>query len=61
MGAPRFGGLQVRGLDTRRPIADLYCVACSHHERVTGTQKVTDYLRANPLADHRARCRSQTT
>ncbi|MEW2420483.1 transcription factor WhiB [Streptomyces nigra] len=52
-----FSGLQVRGLDRGdTPVADLLCTACWHHERVRGKAKVTDYLRANPLAEHRARC-----
>ena len=58
MSGPRFGGLQVRGLDKgQTPVADLFCVACRHHERVTGRAKVGDYMRANPLAEHRAKCK----
>jgi hypothetical protein len=62
MSGPRLGGLQIRGLDRdQTPVADLYCTACRHHQRVTGRAKVGDYLRANPLAEHRAACRPQTT
>lgn len=58
MSGRRFGGLQVRGLDKgQTPVADLFCVACSHHERVTGRSKVGDYMRANPLNEHRAKCK----
>jgi len=57
MTGPRFGGLQIRGLDRgQTPVADLYCTACGHHERRTGRAKVTDYLRANPITEHLARC-----
>jgi hypothetical protein len=56
------GGLTVRGLDRgETPVADLLCVACWHHERVRGRDKVTDFLRANPIHDHRARCPATTT
>lgn len=60
MSARWFGGLQVRGLDKgQTPVADLYCTACRTHKRVTGRARVTDYLRANPLAEHRAVCTPQ--
>ncbi|QFQ97431.1 transcription factor WhiB [Streptomyces phaeolivaceus] len=62
MSARWYGGLHIRGLDRdQTPITDLYCTACHHHERVTGRAKVTDYLRANPLSEHRARCTPTTT
>lgn len=62
MSGRRFGGLQVRGLERgQTPVADLFCVACRHHERVTGRAKVGDYMRANPLNEHRARCRAKAT
>lgn len=57
-----LGGLQVRGLDRgQTPVADLFCVACRHHKRVTGRARVTEWLRANPIADHRAHCKPTTT
>lgn len=52
-----LGGLTVRGLDRgETPTADHLCTACGHHKRVTGRTKVTDFVRANPIADHRATC-----
>jgi hypothetical protein len=56
------GGLQVRGLDRgETPVGDYLCTACLHHERVRGRDKVTDWLRANPAAEHQARCPAMTT
>ncbi|MCX4703915.1 transcription factor WhiB [Streptomyces sp. NBC_01373] len=56
-----FGGLQVRGLDRdQTPVADLFCISCRHHKRVTGRARVTEWLRANPIADHRAVCKAKT-
>lgn len=56
------GGVQIRGLDRgETPVADHLCTACGHHKRVTGTAKVTDYLRSQPIHDHRVRCPAKTT
>lgn len=53
----RYGGLQIRGIGGwAKPVADLYCIACGHHKRVTGDAKVIAFLRTQPLNDHRARC-----
>ncbi|MFD6415963.1 transcription factor WhiB [Streptomyces sp. NPDC060194] len=53
----RRGGLQVRGLERdQTPVADLYCHRCHTHQRVTGRTRVQDFMRANPLLEHRARC-----
>jgi hypothetical protein len=56
------GGVQVRGLDKgQTPVGDYLCVACLHHERVRGRDKVTDWLRANPRLEHQARCTATKT
>jgi hypothetical protein len=55
------GGLQVRGLDGGTPVADLLCTACWHHERHRGRDKVTDFLRSQPVHDHRAKCPAGAT
>jgi hypothetical protein len=57
MSGPWRGGLQVRGLDRdQTPVADLLCPRCLHHKRVTGRARVGDFLRANPIHDHRVNC-----
>lgn len=57
-----LGGLQVRRTDRgQTPIADLLCTACGTHKRVTGRVKVADFMRANPLAEHRTVCKPETT
>ncbi|MDX3074591.1 transcription factor WhiB [Streptomyces sp. MI02-7b] len=57
MTGPWIGGLTVRRTDHgQTPIADHLCTRCGHHTRVTGRQRVTDYIRSNPIADHRAAC-----
>lgn len=56
-----IGGLQVRRTDKGQvPIADLLCTACWTHKRVTGRAKVEDFMRANPMAEHRATCTAPT-
>lgn len=53
-----LGGLQVRNLDRgQTPIADYLCTACGTYRRVTGRARVAEFLRANPITDHRAVCR----
>lgn len=62
MTGPWMGGLQIRRMDPgQTPIADLLCTACATHTRVTGRAKVTDFMRANPIAEHRAVCKPKTT
>ncbi|WP_043256147.1 hypothetical protein [Streptomyces sp. Tu6071] len=59
-----FGGVQVRRLERgQTPVADLLCTACGTHVRVTGRDKVRDFLRAQPMTEHRATCpaRARTT
>lgn len=56
-GGPWLGGITVRRTERgQTPIADLLCVACWHHRRVTGRDRVTDFLRSNPLHTHRTTC-----
>ncbi|MEV3857774.1 transcription factor WhiB [Streptomyces sp. NPDC050095] len=56
-----LGGLQIRRTDRgQTPIADHLCTACGHHRRVTGRQKVAEFMRSNPIADHRANCPAST-
>ena len=59
---PWQGGVQVRRTDWgQTPIADLLCTGCGTHKRVTGRAKVTDFMRANPIAEHRAVCKPKPT
>lgn len=56
-----IGGLQVRRTDWgQNPIADLLCTACGMHRRVTGREKVTDFMRSQPVLQHRAVCPATT-
>ncbi|WP_171108649.1 MULTISPECIES: transcription factor WhiB [unclassified Streptomyces] len=58
MAGPWIGGLQVRRTERgQTPIADFLCTACRTYRRVTGRQKVADFVRSNPITDHRANCR----
>ncbi|MFD8805617.1 transcription factor WhiB [Streptomyces sp. NPDC059597] len=53
-----IGGLQVRGLDRgQTPTADFLCTACGTYRRITGRAAVGDFVRANPMAEHRVVCR----
>jgi hypothetical protein len=62
MSSPWQGGLHIRRMEPgQTPIADLLCTACGEHRRVTGRAKVTDFLRANPMAEHRAVCKPKPT
>ena len=62
MNGPWQGGVQVRRTERgQTPIADLLCTACGEHKRVTGRAKVEDFMRANPMAEHRAVCQPTTT
>ncbi|MEV0114643.1 transcription factor WhiB [Streptomyces sp. NPDC050844] len=55
-------GVQVRRTERgQTPIADFYCGRCGTHRRVTGRQKVTDYMRANPITDHLPNCQPTPT
>lgn len=57
-----IGGIQVRRTERgQTPVADLLCTDCGTHKRVTGRAKVEDFMRANPMAEHRAVCRPKTT
>ncbi|MGH3587673.1 MAG: hypothetical protein ACRDQ0_15265, partial [Pseudonocardia sp.] len=57
MSSPWIGGLVVRRTERgQTPIADQLCARCRHHVRVVGRQAVADFVRSNPLADHRATC-----
>jgi hypothetical protein len=59
---PWIGGVQVRRTDRgQTPIADFLCGGCLHHRRVTGRDKVTDFVRSNPAAAHTCPPRQQTT
>lgn len=52
-----LGGLQVRRTDRgQTPVADFLCTACGTYRRITGRDKVVDFVRANPITDHRATC-----
>ncbi|MBA4865962.1 transcription factor WhiB [Streptomyces sp. PSKA54] len=58
MSGPWISGVQIsRTAKGQTPVADFYCGACRTHRRVTGRDKVTDFMRANPITDHRATCR----
>ncbi|RPE40226.1 hypothetical protein EDD90_3262 [Streptomyces sp. Ag109_O5-1] len=62
MNGPWMSGVQVRRMEHgQTPIADQLCTACGMHKRVTGRAKVEDFMRANPLAEHRAVCQPKTT
>ncbi|MFI1371305.1 transcription factor WhiB [Streptomyces longwoodensis] len=57
-----IGGLQIRRMDKgQTPVADFLCTACGTYRRVTGRAKVTDFMRANPITEHRAACRPTKT
>ncbi|MYU22913.1 transcription factor WhiB [Streptomyces sp. SID8352] len=52
-----LGGLQISRTDRgQTPIADFLCTACGTHRRITGRTNVTDYVRSQPITDHRATC-----
>jgi hypothetical protein len=58
---PWIGGLAVRRTDRgETPIADFLCTACGLHRRVTGRTKVAEFVRANPITDHRGTCPATT-
>ncbi|MFJ5967931.1 transcription factor WhiB [Streptomyces sp. NPDC093060] len=55
-----LGGLQIRRTERGQvPVADLLCVACWHHRRVTGRTLVADFLASDPITQHRAQCPAQ--
>ncbi|MGW0131936.1 transcription factor WhiB [Streptomyces sp. NPDC003299] len=57
-----IGGLQIRRTEWgQTPVAEFLCTACGTFRRITGRQKVRDFVRANPIADHRASCRPTGT
>lgn len=59
---PWLGGLTVRRMERgQTPVADLLCTRCGHHRRVTGRDRVTDFLRSNPIHAHRTVCTAQPT
>ncbi|MGX1221957.1 transcription factor WhiB [Streptomyces ambofaciens] len=52
-----IGGLQISRTDRgQTPVADFLCTACGTYRRITGRDKVRDFVRANPITDHRATC-----
>ncbi|WP_262058561.1 transcription factor WhiB [Streptomyces sp. STR69] len=52
-----LGGVQVRRTDWgQTPIADFLCTACGTHKRVAGRDKVRDFMKANPIGDHKPNC-----
>ena len=62
MNGPWLGGVQVRRTDWgQTPVADQLCAHCGMHRRVTGRDKVTDFMRSQPLNQHRAVCPANTT
>lgn len=61
MSGPWLGGLQVRRTERgQTPVADFLCTVCGTHRRVTGRDRVTDWLRADPITKHRATCQPTT-
>lgn len=57
-----IGGLQIRRTARGQvPVADFLCTRCGLHRRITGRYVVQDFLRANPIAEHRAVCRPTLT
>lgn len=60
-GGPWLGGLSVRRTERgQTPVADLLCVRCWFHRRVTGRALVTDYLNSDPISQHRDQCPDAT-
>ena len=56
------GGVQVRRTDWgQTPVADFLCTACGTHRRITGRDKVRDFMKANPIGDHQTNCPPTTT
>lgn len=52
-----LGGLVVRRMERGQvPVADLLCTACGHHRRASGRALVTDFLKSDPITQHRAVC-----
>ncbi|MFI2632586.1 transcription factor WhiB [Streptomyces collinus] len=57
-----IGGLQISRTDRgQTPVADFLCAACGTYRRITGRDKVRDFVKANPMAEHRAKCRPPKT
>lgn len=57
MTGPWMGGLTVRRMERgQTPVCDHLCPACGFHRRVTGRANIADYLRANPIHEHRTNC-----
>ncbi|MFI0268608.1 transcription factor WhiB [Streptomyces luteogriseus] len=56
-----IGGLQISRTDRgQTPVADFLCTACGTYRRVTGRDKVRDFVRANPMTEHQVVCRPTT-
>lgn len=56
-----LGGLLVHRMERGQvPVADLLCTACMHHRRVTGTDRIRDFLASNPITTHRDQCPAKT-
>lgn len=56
-----LGGVQVRRMERgQTAVADQLCTACGFHRRVSGRDKVTDFMRSQPLLQHRAVCPANT-
>jgi hypothetical protein len=43
------------------PVADLLCVRCGFHRRVTGRALVGDFLASDPIGAHRGQCPARAT
>ncbi|CAM5591561.1 transcription factor WhiB [Streptomyces purpurascens] len=56
-----IGGLLISRTDRgQTPVADFLCTACGTYRRITGRDKVRDFVRSNPMTEHRAVCRPTT-
>jgi hypothetical protein len=52
-----LGGLHVHRMQKGQvPVADLLCAVCGHHRRATGPQLVADFVKSDPISQHRAEC-----
>ncbi|WP_033227602.1 hypothetical protein [Streptomyces sp. NRRL F-6674] len=57
-----LGGLQISRTERgQTPVADFLCTACGTYRRITGRDRVRDFVRANPIAEHQANCRPPKT
>ena len=57
-----LGGIQVRRMEKgRTPVADFLCASCLTNRRAIGRDLVRDFLRSDPIRQHRAVCPARTT